>query len=89
MCVYWHRHTGVHTYAQINLGSERGADSAEYSTYKRNIDLRTSGINVGLAVDLEWKHGITFDVNLQEKDNKGYPSKNWRIGYTEGTEGWN
>lgn len=27
-------------------------------------DLRTSGINVGLAVDLEWKHGITFDVNL-------------------------
>ena len=38
--------------------------SAEYSTYKRNIDLRTSGINVGLAVDLEWKHGITFDVDL-------------------------
>lgn len=27
-------------------------------------DLRTSGINVGLAVDLEWKSGITFDVNL-------------------------
>ena len=41
-----------------------GRDSAEYSTYKCNIDLRTSGINVGLAVDLEWKHGITFDVNL-------------------------
>ena len=27
-------------------------------------DLRTSGINVGLAVDLSWKSGITFDVNL-------------------------
>lgn len=27
-------------------------------------DLRTSGINVGLAVDLEWKTGITFDVNI-------------------------
>lgn len=27
-------------------------------------DLRTSGINVGLAVDLEWKSGITFDVDL-------------------------
>ena len=27
-------------------------------------DLRTSGINVGLAVDLEWKSGIEFDVNL-------------------------
>ena len=41
-----------------------GGDSAEYSTYKCNIDLRTSGINVGLAVDLEWKSGITFDVDL-------------------------
>lgn len=27
-------------------------------------DLRTSGINVGLAVDLEWKSGITFNVDL-------------------------
>lgn len=27
-------------------------------------DLRTSGINVGLAVDLDWKSGITFDVNI-------------------------
>ena len=59
-----HGHTSVHTYAQINIGSERGGDSAEYSTYKCNIDLRTSGINVGLAVDLEWKSGITFDVDL-------------------------
>lgn len=27
-------------------------------------DLRTSGINVGLAVDLSWKSGITFNVEL-------------------------
>lgn len=27
-------------------------------------DLRTSGINVGLAVDLSWKSGITFNVDL-------------------------
>ena len=27
-------------------------------------DLRTSKINVGLAVDLSWKEGITFDVEL-------------------------
>lgn len=27
-------------------------------------DLRTSGINVGLAVDLDWKKGITFDVEI-------------------------
>lgn len=27
-------------------------------------DLRTSGINVGLAVDLSWKTGITFDVDI-------------------------
>lgn len=27
-------------------------------------DLRTSGINVGLAVDLEWKPGIEFNVEL-------------------------
>lgn len=27
-------------------------------------DLRTSKINVGLAVDLKWESGITFDVNL-------------------------
>lgn len=27
-------------------------------------DLRTSGINVGLAVDLSWKEGITFDVEI-------------------------
>lgn len=27
-------------------------------------DLRTSKINVGLAVDLSWKSGITFDVEL-------------------------
>lgn len=27
-------------------------------------DLRTSGINVGLAVDLSWQDGITFNVDL-------------------------
>ena len=27
-------------------------------------DLRTSGINVGLAVDLTWQEGITFNVDL-------------------------
>ena len=27
-------------------------------------DLRTSGINVGLAVDLTWQNGITFNVDL-------------------------
>lgn len=27
-------------------------------------DLRTSGINVGLSVDLSWKTGITFDVEI-------------------------
>ena len=27
-------------------------------------DLRTAGVNVGLAVDLEWQQGLTFDVDL-------------------------
>lgn len=34
------------------------------SAYNCIPDLRTSGINVGLAVDLEWKSGITFDVDI-------------------------
>lgn len=34
------------------------------SAYNCIPDLRTSGINVGLAVDLDWKSGITFDVGL-------------------------
>ena len=34
------------------------------SAYNCIPDLRTSGINVGLAVDLDWKSGITFDVEL-------------------------
>lgn len=34
------------------------------SAYNCIPDLRTSGINVGLAVDLSWKTGITFDVEL-------------------------
>lgn len=32
--------------------------------YNHIPDLRTSKINVGLAVDLKWQEGITFDVNL-------------------------
>lgn len=32
--------------------------------YNHIPDLRTSKINVGLAVDLKWESGITFDVNL-------------------------
>ena len=34
------------------------------SAYNCIPDLRTSGINVGLAVDLNWKEGITFDVEI-------------------------
>lgn len=34
------------------------------SAYNCIPDLRTSGINVGLAVDLSWKEGITFNVEL-------------------------
>lgn len=34
------------------------------SAYNCIPDLRTSGINVGLAVDLTWKTGITFDVDI-------------------------
>lgn len=32
--------------------------------YNHIPDMRTSKINVGLAVDLSWQNGITFDVNL-------------------------
>lgn len=32
--------------------------------YNHIPDMRISKINVGLAVDLSWKSGITFDVNL-------------------------
>lgn len=34
------------------------------SAYNCIPDLRTSGTNVGLAVDLSWKTGITFDVEI-------------------------
>ena len=34
------------------------------SAYNYIPDLRTSGINVGLAVDLDWKTGITFEVEI-------------------------
>lgn len=34
------------------------------NAYNHIPDLRTSKINVGLAVDLSWQKGITFDVEL-------------------------
>ena len=45
------------TKANFNITNLKGA-------YNCIPDLRTSGINVGLAVDLSWQTGITFDVNL-------------------------
>lgn len=45
------------TKANFNITNLRGA-------YNCIPDLRTSGINVGLAVDLSWQDGIKFDVNL-------------------------
>lgn len=45
------------TKANFNIKTLKGA-------YNCIPDLRTSGINVGLAVDLEWKSGIEFNVDL-------------------------
>lgn len=45
------------TTANFNIKSLRDA-------YNCIPDLRTSGINVGLAVDLSWQEGITFNVDL-------------------------
>lgn len=45
------------TKANFNIQTLKGA-------YNCIPDLRTSGINVGLAVDLSWQEGITFDVDL-------------------------
>lgn len=45
------------TKANFNITNLKGA-------YNCIPDLRTSGINVGLAVDLSWQEGITFDVEL-------------------------
>lgn len=45
------------TTANFNIKTLKGA-------YNCIPDLRTSGINVGLAVDLSWQEGITFDVEL-------------------------
>ena len=45
------------TKANFNITNLRGA-------YNCIPDLRTSGINVGLAVDLSWKSGIEFNVDL-------------------------
>ena len=45
------------TTANFNITSLKDA-------YNCIPDLRTSGINVGLAVDLSWQEGITFNVDL-------------------------
>lgn len=45
------------TTANFNIKDLKGA-------YNCIPDLRTSGINVGLAVDLSWKEGITFEVEI-------------------------
>lgn len=45
------------TKANFNIKTLKGA-------YNCIPDLRTSGINVGLAVDLSWKSGIQFNVDL-------------------------
>lgn len=45
------------TKANFNIKNLKGA-------YNCIPDLRTSGINVGLAVDLSWKSGIEFNVDL-------------------------
>lgn len=45
------------TKANFNITNLKGA-------YNCIPDLRTSGINVGLAVDLSWQDGITFNVDL-------------------------
>lgn len=45
------------TKANFNITNLKGA-------YNCIPDLRTSGINVGLAVDLSWKSGIQFNVDL-------------------------
>lgn len=45
------------TTANFNITNLKGA-------YNCIPDLRTSGINVGLAVDLSWKSGIQFNVDL-------------------------
>lgn len=45
------------TVANFNITNLKNA-------YNHIPDMRTSKINVGLAVDLSWKAGITFDVEL-------------------------
>lgn len=45
------------TKANFNIKNLKGA-------YNCIPDLRTSGINVGLAVDLTWQNGIEFNVDL-------------------------
>ena len=47
-------HTTVANFSITNLKN----------AYNHIPDMRTSKINVGLAVDLSWQKGITFNVDL-------------------------
>lgn len=53
-----------HVFVQDHITTANFKITNLKNAYNCIPDLRTSGINVGLAVDLEWKTGITFDVNL-------------------------
>ena len=49
----------------ITAGSAKGNGDGSLSEAVTTIpDLRTSSQNIGLSVDLEWKTGLTFDINL-------------------------
>lgn len=49
----------------ITAGTEDGNSDGSLSQAVTTIpDLRTSSQNIGLSVDLEWKTGLSFDVNL-------------------------
>lgn len=52
--VFFKDHTTVANFTITNLKK----------AYNHIPDMRTSKINVGLAVDLSWKEGITFNVDL-------------------------
>ena len=49
----------------ITAGTENGNGDGSLSQAVTTIpDLRTSSQNIGLSVDLVWKTGLTFDINL-------------------------
>lgn len=49
----------------ITAGSAKGNGDGSLSEAVTTIpDLRTSSQNIGLSVDLEWKTGLRFDINL-------------------------